>query len=156
LVPIGSPVSNVAERSIFPGNGLICHFRGDDVGEPGIGPPRQGAEISGNVGEDLEACRDAETQPGVGAVEDLAAVPSTDIDAVLLLKAAPRHHKAGIGDVGPIGGDFDARLRAAVGSRRSNDASEEGQKAEKRCRKRRIHSTIISKGVTSGDPIRRL
>ena len=65
------------------------------------------------------------------AVEGLAAVPSADIDAVLLLEAALRHHQAGIGGIGPVSGDLAARLRACVGGRRGNDAGGESQKAEK-------------------------
>jgi hypothetical protein len=119
----------------FPGDRADLPFdRGSDVGEPGIGPARQGVEIGGNVGQDLEAWRDAEAQPGVGSVDDLAAVTTGDIDAVLLLQAAPRHHQAGVCDIGPIGGDLAARLRAGVGGRRGNRAGRESQKAEKCCR----------------------
>jgi hypothetical protein len=59
---------------------------------------------------------------GCWCVEDLAAFPSTDIDALLLLKAALRHRQAGIGGIGPIGGDLAARLWTGVGSRRNRDA----------------------------------
>jgi hypothetical protein len=52
---------------------------------------RQRIEIGGNVHKNFEALRDAETQPGVGPVEHLPAIPSADIDAVLLLEAALRH-----------------------------------------------------------------
>jgi hypothetical protein len=48
LVPLGSPPPNVAERSIFPGNGLNLSFDcGSDVGEPRIGPAGQGVEEMG-------------------------------------------------------------------------------------------------------------
>jgi hypothetical protein len=90
-------------------------------------------------------------QPGVGAVEDLAAVPRTEIDAILLLKAALRHHEAGIGGIGPIGGDLAARLRAAVGSRRGDGG--EGHEAEKRCQTERPHlPTLVGAFRARGAP----
>jgi hypothetical protein len=43
--------------------------------------------------------RDAETQPGVGGIKHLTAVPAAEVDAVLLLEAALRHSEARIGEV---------------------------------------------------------
>jgi hypothetical protein len=40
LVPVGSPAPSVAERSIFPGNGLICHLI---AGTTSVNPEFSGA-----------------------------------------------------------------------------------------------------------------
>src|ERR1700759_5708131 len=40
LVPVGSPAPNVAERSIFPGIGLICHLI---AGTTSVNPELSGA-----------------------------------------------------------------------------------------------------------------
>ena len=95
LLPVGSPAPSVAERSIFPGTGLICHLiAGITLVNPEFQLTAYGSKIGWEVDQNLPAGRDAPAQPAVGAIELVSTVPSAEIDAVLGLETALRQHEA--------------------------------------------------------------
>jgi hypothetical protein len=47
---------------------------------------------------------DAQPEPRVGGIEKRATIATAQVNAVLGLQTAPRYHKAGIGNVWPVGG----------------------------------------------------
>lgn len=79
---------------------------GADAAICGTCPVAEGSEIVWYIDQDFQAGRHAKAKPGIGTIQDGRAIAMADVDAVLALEAAFGHNKAGIGNVGPVGGDF--------------------------------------------------
>lgn len=80
----------------------------------------QAAEIIRHVDQKFQAWGNAQPQPAIGAIESLFGSAPGCVDTVLALQAAHGNDEAGIGNIGPVGGDLRAGTRAlaGVGNRR--------------------------------------
>ena len=116
--PVGKATPDTNDRSIFPGIGLICHFRaGVTSGNPDLPGPLTGAR---ELGRSINISRhDAIPKRHRVFVPSmiLTAVPTPEVHPVLALKAAKRNDQAGVCYIRPVSRDFVLRGWTSIGAR---------------------------------------
>ena len=116
--PVGNATPNTADRSTFPGTGLICHFSAGDIGKAGLLGAADICKICRRIHEKFETVCNSSAQARIRAVNKSIAVSRAEIDPVLDLQAARGNDNAGIRDIRPIGNNLVLDARTTIRLRR--------------------------------------
>jgi len=141
-VPVGTARPIVPDSWKSPGKGPSCLLIAGARSEnpEGDRPPKDRAEVVGEVEQGFGAVGHTKPQPGICPIYSVRAPPSRPIDAIFDLEASSWHHEARVGDVRTIRSDLGRVGRAVLGSPRIGNSRGERADHQRECNPERRHT----------------